>query len=165
MPAAVHGDVSKTSSVGAAQGGAKEDGAPEKMEVEAELVTCEPDIEVVWAGQEISHLQEKLDVQAVEQSILVTEVRKLGLSVDSLRIQLASAESDLDFKQKDVDMLKVFFFASKSSFGTQNCRFCPDYFCEGSSKPRTGLFVFGFYFPDNISLLSTQVDQYFIKLL
>ena len=110
MLAAAQEDLPITSSVGATQDNTKKDGTQEKMEVEAESVTCEPDIEIVWAGQEISHLQEKLDVQTVEQSILVTEVRKLELSVETLRVQLASAESDFDFKQKDVDVLKVFPF-------------------------------------------------------
>ena len=136
--AAAQEDLPKTSSVGATQDNTKKDGTQEKMDVEAESVTCEPDIEIVWAGQEISHLQEKLDVQTVEQSILVTEVRKLELSVETLRVQLASAESDFDFKQKDVDALKVFsFLLSKSTFKIEKCGFFTDYFCEGSSKPRT----------------------------
>ena len=106
--AAARENVSTTSTVGATQTDNKQSGALEKTEDGVELITCEPDVDIVWAGQEISHLQEKLDVQAVEQSVLVADIHKLKLNVESLRVQLAAAESDLDHKQKDVDVLKVF---------------------------------------------------------
>ena len=106
--AAARENVSTTSTVGAAQTDNKQSGALEKTEDGVELITCEPDVDIVWAGQEISHLQEKLDLQAVEQSVLVAEIHKLKLNAESQRVQLAAAESDLDHKQKDVDVLKVF---------------------------------------------------------
>ena len=105
--AAARENVSTTSTVGATQTDNKQSGALEKVDDGVELITCEPDVDIVWAGQEIGHLQEKLDIQAVEQSVLVAEIHKLKLNVESQRVQLAAAESDLVHKQKDVDVLRV----------------------------------------------------------